>query len=261
VSIIKNLKDPKSNLPFSAAFQGQSIAGTGGSFTVPSVLGRATLYPTSNLVRGGMGELVAKVFKCYFMMNPEQINISAGINTDMLSPFMQSADFWKSGGYWVSNQTITFTLYFNRMYEVWQGATHGETGLGPSDEGCRWDIRALERLMGVFDAASEGPGSGTPGGTTGLGNNGQGAYPASQLPLQIVFGGDNSIQFQGVITSLDYTYTLFDKKMVPVEAYADVSVMRVYQPSMSGKDLVSSLITQTGQVGPQKLPSGTQFTQ
>lgn len=256
-STLSNMKDPVDNLPFSSYFQGQIVPGlSGGDFAVPGLGPTPSFRPLTQLVRGGMAEIVAKKFKCYFMMNPQQISVSAGINTDMLSPFQQTSDFWKSGGYWVSNQTISFTLYFNRMYEVWQGNLHGGTnGSGPSDEGCRWDIRALERLMGLFDARVTDP-----GGITGLGNNGWGQYPASQLPLQVVFGGPNSIQFQGVISQFDYTFTLFDANMIPVEAMAEVEVMRLYQPQVSRQDIVSSLVTTTGQVGPQTLPTKQPFT-
>jgi len=73
-------------------------------------------------------------------------------------------------------------------------------------------------------------------------------------PLQIVFGGANSYQFQGTIASLDYTYTLFNYNMVPIEAYADISVMRIYQPSMSSPDLVNS-IPLTAKTGGQYLSS------
>lgn len=253
--VLLQMKDPPDNLPFSAFFQGQIVPSfSAGSLQVPAFGGAPTLYPTAKLVRGGMGEMVINKFKCYFMMNPEQISVVAGINTDMLSPFQQTSDFWKSGGYWVTNQTISFTLYFNRMYEVWMGDIHGPNGgPGPSDEGCRWDIRALERLMGIFDATANG------GGSTGLGNNGWGEWPASQLPLQVVFGSKNALRFQGVINSLDYTFTIFDANMVPVEAYADVEVMRVYLPTMSGADLVSSLVGQTGQSGSATNPNGVSF--
>jgi hypothetical protein len=243
------LKDPRSNLPFSASFQGQVFSGSSGSFKV-GLPGQTQLYmPATQIVRGGMMELVAKQFKCYFMMNPQQISVDAGINTSQLSPFQQDPNVWQSGGYWATNQTVTFTVYFNRMYEVWQGNVQG-----PSQEGCRWDTRALERLMGIFDAVANN------GGAVGLGNNGWGEWPASMMPLQVAFGGPNALQFQGVIASFDYTYTIFDANMIPVEAYADIQVMRVYNPQSSGADLTTSLVTSTGQKGVTNLPGKQPFT-
>ena len=251
---IAALKDPRSNLPFSAAFMGQAFGGQLGDFRfTPNKRTATTLMPATQLVRGGMMELVAKQFKVYFMMNPQQISAELAMNQQQLNPFQVSGDYFQSGGYWVANQSISFTLYFNRMYEVWQNNIQGPNGTpGPSGEGCRWDTRAVERLMGIFDP--------TAAGDIGLGNNGWGAYPASMQPVQVVFGGPNTIQFQGYISSLDYTYTIFDVNMIPVECYVDVGVMRVYNPSQSGADLTAGLVTSTGQVGPQQLTNGQLFT-
>lgn len=242
---IANLKDPDSNLPFSAYFMGQQFNGSG-TFK-PQLAGRSPIISTG-LVRGGMAELSAKRFKCYFMMNPMEISGAVGISDENLSPLQQSADLFLSGGYWASNQTIGFKLIFNRMYEVWQGNIPG-----PSDIGCRWDIRALERLLGIFDAVSDN------GLSVGLGNYGWGQSAGMGLPLQVVFGGPNSMQFQGTISKLEYTFTIFDSNMIPVEATADVEVMRVYQPQQSTAPLVQSIITQSGLIGPQSMtpPVGT----
>jgi cell wall-associated NlpC family hydrolase len=225
-SIIAALPDPRDNLPFSAFFQQMHVP------------------PANKLVRGGMIDLTTKQFRLYFMMNPQQISMGSNIDTSNLtSPLQQDPSVMQYGGYWVTNQTISFTIYFNRMYEVWQGGT-----TGPSQIGCRWDIRALERLVGIFDAATTG------GANVGVGNYGAGGYPPMTYPLQVVFGGANSYQFQGVIAELDYTYTLFDQNMIPIEAYADVSVMRIYQPSMSSPDLVNAL-PMTASTGGQYLSS------
>ena len=127
IAMMKKLKDPDNNLPFSAAFQGQALPNSvaGGSMLVPKMdaTGRV-LYPNTNLVRGGIGELMLNRFKCYFMMNPSEIDVSVSIVTDHQSPFQMPADQWQSGGFGMSGQTVTFTLWFNRMYEVWQGNVH-----------------------------------------------------------------------------------------------------------------------------------------
>jgi hypothetical protein len=211
-AIVAKLPDPRNNLPFSKFFQMMHVA------------------PGNQLVRGGIIDLTTKQFRCYFMMNPQQISMGSNIDTSNLtSPLQQDPSVMQYGGYWVTNQTISFTIYFNRMYEVWQGGIKG-----PSDIGCRWDIRAVERLMGIFDAQTKG------GASVGVGNFGAGGYPPMTYPLQVVFGGSNSYQFQGTIASMDYTYTLFSKDMIPIEAFCDLGIMRIYQPSMSSPDLVNA---------------------
>lgn len=224
-AFVSKLKDPRTNLPFSAAFQRNGSL----RFVPPNVKGASSISPSQALVRGGMVDLSTHEFKCYFMMNPQSISTDCSINTSALSPLQQAPDFVQSGGYFVTNQTVTFTLVFNRMYEVWQGGVKG-----PSDIGVRWDIRALERLMGLYDAVAD-----KGGGTTGVGNYGIGSFQPVAMPVQIVFGGPNSMQFQGVFAGFDYTYTLFDVNMIPVEATADVSIMKQYQPNMSSADLVT----------------------
>jgi len=222
------LPDPRSNLPFSKYFQTMSFT------------------PGNKLVRGGMADLSSKKFRLYFMMNPQQITMGSNIDTtNLTSPLQQDPTNMQYGGYFITNQTIGFTIYFNRMYEVWQGGVKG-----PSEIGCRWDIRALERLMGIFDAQADGGG----GSATGVGNYGAGGYPPTTLPIQVVFGGANSYQFMGQIASLDWTYTLFDRNMVPVEAFADLSVMRIYLPDMASPPLTNSLPL-TAAMGGQYLPS------
>jgi cell wall-associated NlpC family hydrolase len=210
-AIINTFPDPRDNLPFSKYFQTMHM------------------QPGNKLVRGGIIDLTTKRFRCYFMMNPQQISMGSNIDTtNLTSPLQQDPTVLQNGSYWVTNQTVSFTVYFNRMYEVWQGNVPG-----PSDIGCRWDIRALERLIGIFDAQAKA--------SVGVGNYGAGGYPPMTYPLQVVFGGANSYQFQGVISQFDYVYTLFDRNMIPIEAYADIGIMRIYQPDMSSPDLVNSL--------------------
>jgi hypothetical protein len=117
----------------------------------------------------------------------------------------------------------------------------------------RWDIRAIERLMGMYDAQGAGgtsfavqskwSGNTTPN-NMGLGANGAGANPPSAIPVQVVFGGPNSIQFQGYISSLDYTYTMFSAEMIPTECTVDITVLRQYLPYLSDADLVNPLVIQ-----------------
>jgi cell wall-associated NlpC family hydrolase len=276
---IAPLDDPRNNLPFSALFMGANAAETlGGGFRVFMGPKAGAVNVSSTLVRGGMVELLANVgdssstdptsvklqarkggqFACYFMMNPSTISTDCAMNVDVAAPSQVDPTAMQQGAYWVQNQTIAFTLIFNRMYEVWQGNVKGPNGKpGPSDIGCRWDIRSIERLMGIYDAKADYPGTQKPqkiSGQTGLGTYGAGDRPPQGLGLQVVFGGPNSIQFQGMIASMDYTYTMFDHNMVPVEASVDLTVMRMYLPNLSSADIVNPLVSQMGQAGNLTFP-------
>jgi len=265
------LTDPRNNLPFSAAFQG--IAGF--RYVGPKIGSRgaaqSTVLTNMKLVRGGIVQLMTQgdnsamkaqkggQFACYFMMNPSSVGTDCTINTDVASPSQQSAAAMQAAPSWMAQQTISFTLIFNRMYEVWQGTVKGPNGgPGPSDIGVRWDIRAVERLMGMFDAQALN----TPKGVNnvGLGVSGAGSSPPSSLPVQVVLGGPNSIQFQGYIGSMSYTYTMFDANMIPIEASVDISILRQYLPSLSSADLVNPLVTQVGYLGSVTFPYSPKST-
>jgi hypothetical protein len=258
--------DPRNNLPFSPQFAGKVTAG--------NAAGGFGYMPNQLLIRGGMSELMYDTnttsssgdpskgtfkarkggpFACYFMMNPLNISVDCSITADATAPSQTDPTALQVGPYWVSQQSISFSLIFNRMYEVFMGGYKNpkDGGPGPSDIGCRWDIRAIERLMGMYDADQLYPNSKTLSGNAGLGINGAGSRPPQAMPLQVVFGGDKSYQFQGLISTFNYNYTLFSKDMVPIEATCDVGVMKVYLPFLAGADIMNPLIN-----GPDNFPQG-----
>jgi len=257
--ITQPLTDPRNNLPMSPLFQGSH----GFVYRPPQ---GSTIKPNLRLLRGGIVQLAVQdpstykltfqkggQFACFFMMNPSSIATDCTINTDQLSPSQTSAAAMQAAPSWLAQQTINFTIIFNRMYEVWQGTMKGPNGgPGPADIGVRWDVRAIERLMGMFDAQALNTAKGV--NNVGLGTSGAGSSPPSSLPVQVVFGGPNSIQFQGYIAAMDYTYTMFDSNMVPVECTVDISILRQYLPMMSSADLVNPLVTQMGQLGQPTFP-------
>lgn len=262
---LQDLPDPRNNLPFSPHFAGKTV----GAFST----GKFGYMPNEVLVRGGMMELLTNTdtsgdplkaklkqrtggpFACYFMMNPQSVATDCSITTDASAPSQTDPTALQAGPYWVQNQSISFQLIFNRMYEVYMGGfknphPRGGRTEGPSDIGCRWDIRAIERLMGIYDAQKDYPNSkGKLRGNTGLGIYGAGDRPPQALSLQVVFGSDKSYQFQGLISSFDYTYTLWSKDMIPLEATCDVTIMRMYLPNLSYADIFNPLLNDHGQYG------------
>jgi cell wall-associated NlpC family hydrolase len=261
----EDLPDPRNDLPFSAAFMGVG----GWKFSSPN---RGNVQQSLQIVRGGMVELYAPnasgtggtprkggQFACYFMMNPLTIDVSCAIDTSVAAPSQTNQSQQQQAPLWIQQQSITFDVVFNRQYEVWQGGVKGPNGQpGPSDIGVRWDIRAIERLMGMYDAKASDTGKGNTSGTTGLGVYGEGSRPPQSLNVQVVFGGQMSYQFQGVIASLDYEYSLFDGNMIPIEATATVGIMRRWLPMISSADIVNPLVTQMGQSGAITFPA-TQY--
>jgi hypothetical protein len=262
-SATADLPDPRTNLPFCAAFMGVG----GWRFNTLSL--RGYQQQSLQIVRGGIVELMAPnasntggtfrkggQFACYFMMNPESIDVSCAVNSDVTNPTQTNQTQQSQAPLWIQQQSITFDLVFNRQYEVWQGGVKGKNGgPGPSDIGVRWDIRALERLMGLYDAKADFGGKGAGyNGQTGLGAYGEGDRAPQALNVQVVFGGQYSYQFQGNMAQLEYEYTMFDADMIPVEAKATVGIMRRYLPMLSSADIVNPLVTQMGQSGTITFP-------
>lgn len=258
----QDLKDPRTNLPFCAAFMGV------GGFKFDTRSSRGNVQQSLQIVRGGIVELMSPnasntggtlrkrgQFACYFMMNPLSIEVSCSINADVTNPTQTNQQQQSQAPLWLQQQSITFDLIFNRAYEVWQGGVKGKNGPGPSDIGVRWDIRALERLMGMYDAQADYGGKGaTYRGNTGLGAYGEGDRAPQALNVQVVFGGQYSYQFQGNMASLQYEYTMFDANMIPIEAKATVGIMRRYLPMLSSADIVNPLVSQMGQTGTITFP-------
>ena len=221
--------DPRSNLPFSAYFLSKQV--DFGSYT-----GTTPLYADRHLVRGGMGQGTAGgvrsggQFLAYFMMNPQTIAVSYAVDTSSVTPTFSQGSYANSqpvlgGSGNVMGSTLSFEIIFNRMYEVWRGDTPG-----PSDIGCRWDVRAIERLMGILDNIDAANPTGSYGAAL--------PYPVA-VPVQCVFGTQNSVIFNGIISSFSYTYTLFSADMIPIECYADISLLLQYQAN--GMDIINAV--------------------
>jgi hypothetical protein len=229
--------DPRNNLPFSPFFMGQQVNGQGsGGFTFNTSASQVFNQDTG-IVRGGMAQLQPNPgqtpFQVYFMMNPQSISVDYNIQASNMgqSSNLNAAQQSQQTSP-ISNMSCSFTVFFNRMYEVWQGGTDG-----PSDIGVRWDVRALERLFNMYDD-TQGPGGGP---STGISNYGNGANQPTANPVQVVFGTKNALRFQGMVNSLSVEYTIFSKDMVPVECEVDLAISWVYNPE-TGADLSTALV-------------------
>jgi cell wall-associated NlpC family hydrolase len=238
-----NLPDPRNNLPFSKYFQDRTISA--GATSSGGTLNN--LVPTSasiKLVRGGMSEINTQrpggPFQFFFMMNPTNIDTNFAVDTTNIAPPTSSAPSTFVAP--IQGIQVSFQVIVNRTYEVYM-----QDSPGPSDIGVRWDTRALERLLGAYDADEASKNSSiytTPFTANGVGSFGTTTYPGSPT-LQIAFGGVNSYQFQAYVTSVDYQFTMFSANMIPIEAYITLGLSIVYQPAVSA-DLVTNLVTYNG---------------
>lgn len=241
-----DLSDPRSNLPFSVYFQDQTY--TAGIKN----LGHANNWynPESasiQMVRGGISEInptrPGGPFQFFFMMNPTSIDTNYSIAVTTVAPMTALAPGTFSGAP-IQYINISWQVIFNRTYEVYMGNVPG-----PSQIGVRWDVRAFERLLGLYDGVSNNTnpngaytGDGTYSPTSANANTGQTStdYPMA-VPVQVAFGGVNSYQFQAYMNSVDYQYTMFSDQMIPIECYMTLSCTRVYVPSAT-EDIANNLV-------------------
>jgi hypothetical protein len=168
------------------------------------------------------------LYTLYFMYNPNQISVNWATNPSQGSPlYLYGQDLSKSVQAattpvdnvivpnYASAQTVGWSLYFDRTYDMMYGANTASSGQGRPDwdRGVLKDVAALYNLMGTFVAGSSGA-----------------AVPFS-VPCEVVFGQNGAGQlfgFTGYISSLQITYGIFRHDMIPSRAEVDISLTATY---------------------------------
>lgn len=224
--------EPTNNLPFDFRVR-RSTPGNTGSGTD----GGGTFTAGSGVTSGVMSTVGTNtIFSCYFLFNPTEIDLDYEFDDSVigaLNPaFLGGNTAGQSQGLML-NQTISFTLFFDRTYELWTGAnttTPTQWGLGPYQYGVLWDIWAIERLVGIFGQSTGGPPSGPPaaapvnvsfGGANPMGSQ----VPLAQTNITTPIGYQT---FTGWMTSLEVQETRFDASMRPSRCAVAVSFEQIY---------------------------------
>ncbi len=129
----------------------------------------------------------------HFMWNPTRLTLHYTSNPDWDVSAPQSADAQGPQG----GGSINFDLLFDRTYEV-------ATGKDP--RGCLTDLLIAEELGGI-----------EPGGPSMV---------LVQRQLIVLFGGPNTIKFEGFMTSMAPVIEHFSPAMVPMRMTLNVTVER-----------------------------------
>lgn len=133
-----------------------------------------------------------------FLYNPEQIAVNYSIDPSNFPPDTQQTEFTVPV-LGTTAQTISWTLYFNRMYEVASDKTQENMGVLA-------DIQALEYLLGSKDGKVQ-----------------------SMVMCMAIFGSTPKLKpfaYIGYISDLNVTYTHFSKRMIPLVASVQVGMVR-----------------------------------
>jgi len=151
--------------------------------------------------------------KLLFMYNPNDIQVSFQFDTSQYPPnFLASGNTGSNMSVataGVTNQTVSWTLYFDRTYDMMDGADPG------GSRGVLKDIGALYSVLGTFAT-----------GNSALG------IPILTL-CEVVFGQTNDGQiwgFTGLISAVNIDYGIFKYNMIPSKCEVQLSMNCVYVP-------------------------------
>ncbi len=179
---------------------------------------------------GGVGNTARATIE--FLFNPAEITFSAAVG-DTTAQVMQSRKY--AGSTVVNalpqNQTASWTLYYDRTYEIWNGAASGAQN-DPAVIGVQADVLQFFQFTGMLSTASD---------TAAL----AASIPTGMMvaPMVMVYswvyfgtnsgaanGGGSSVNalqsqlaYYGYITSFTVNYTRFSGSMVPTQCAIDVT--------------------------------------
>lgn len=192
---------------------------------------------TSTLSRGYIKiapDPTYKVAPAYvsFLYNPSTVSTNYGLDSGdgFLPQYLRSADQNQATYRVPLNQTVAFSLLFDRTYELYDS---GWAKTGPGKFGVEYDVLAFKKLVGMYDKAtvstdaSSAPQHVDPNAVQ---------YGGVMMYTQVlVYLGDTnrSLRFYGLIQSLAIDYTHWTQLMVPQRATVSVSITLLPTPSKS----------------------------
>lgn len=257
-------KEPTTNHPFDNRIRRVSVNGKG-STSEGLLAGISTASGRMSAV-GPDG----RTYMCYFEFNPTEIDISYGFDSTVAAVLNPSFDF--AGAASTSSQglmlnaSVSFTLLFDRTYEVWTGkkiktaqgrpalqaaataaAQHAAqvggaqannaakaaqsalaNSMGPYKFGVMWDVWAIERLVGIFGQYNGAPPSGPPAANITQVRFGPDSTGGAVLSPKTSLGGGYAFGFAGWMTAFEVQYTRFDASMVPTRCAVGLTFEQIY---------------------------------
>lgn len=130
------------------------------------------------------------------------------------------------------NATVQFNLLFDRTYELWNASARAHTYYDLDDEpslsGVKVDVAAVYRVVGILTPQTRSvpnphSSGADPGMTQAIVKNGA-PGPMPLTPMQVFFGGSNSLNYRGYVTSLTVNYTHWSQLMIPMRCTIGVNM-------------------------------------
>ncbi len=185
---------------------------------------------------GGAGGTGRAVFN--YLFNPSEIIANFAIG-DTTAQILQQYPYQGASNInaMPMNQTATWTVYFDRTYELRGGPSSTTTLNDPGVIGVQADVLQLMQFTGMLSQVSIGE-------TTAIASTipqGQALSPMAQVMSWAYFGeqvgsGANALQSQlayyGTVSSFTVDYTAFNQSMVPRQCSIQIN-FTMYSPYQS----------------------------
>jgi hypothetical protein len=222
---------------------GQAFAGGVGSTGAPVFRGYMSWDPNVTWVDPYSGNQTwTGAPKVYFLYNPSTISASYQIDQTNGAQASMMFPVSNSGGNLVMplQQTLGFTLMFDRTYEIWAGNNAAINNLG-----CEVDVIAMKQFTGMFTTAAQNLNNSS--GSSANNNNPYSIDTSSESALTVNTANPNQggllqgmmtyvqsyfffsnpptgLMYYGVVNNFDVQYTHFAQDMRPMRCVIDVSV-------------------------------------
>jgi hypothetical protein len=224
--------DQDRNPKFHPAITARGAAGgNGAGGLIRGRLVQVAQEPTPMPGAGGGPAIASRTYRriVQFLYNPTAINMSYSFDESQYPPVSQGMASLSTPTLGGTGQSLSWQLYFNRMYEVAENTEH---------MGVLADVQALEYLMGSH---------------SGVGLN--------VVQVMAVFGNTPALKpfaFTGHIANLDVNYVQFSYRMIPTVAMVDITLVRKFTSStaMITSEVATALADPTTPQAPMSVPGG-----
>lgn len=185
-------------------------------------------------------------YRCNFLYNPSVINLSHQIDNNVMADQNSQNPYDVTSGQFLMplQQSVTFSLLFDRTYEMWDGSKlSGDAAIQVPMYGVAYDILSLYKITGIASPmTAPSTGTDTSSGqdlstTTTAFQKGQfaggPAGPMVATPVYAVLGP--SLSYYGYITELDVQFTHWTQQMVPIRGQVGVTMTLLPTPQGGNK--------------------------
>lgn len=206
--------------------------------------GRIIAAPDKRINMGYMGFIGVR-----FLYNPSEIALS--YSADPNAPIPENVNNpLNLGQTMAASGSLSFALLFDRTYDTWgqEERMKDKTNLGKqmaAKYGCYVDVRQFYLMLGMLAPPDQSGTNGNSvlhgGSSTGLNNLWE--VPGYELqrgamvstPVQVYFGGKDSLTYYGRIEGFNVTYTHFTNRMTPNRCVINVSMTTWIKPKKGFK--------------------------